>query len=100
MSRGVNISKRGELRDIRTPVRVEEEDTNTKDKEEEDINDRIAKKSSTQDCLGCCTSSGGKSQAITPRCKILQKILPNISLAGRLKHFYKAENLEQGTQIF
>ena len=34
MPRGVNISKGGELRDIRTPVRVEEEDTNTKDKEE------------------------------------------------------------------
>lgn len=37
---------------------------------------------------------------VHPVVKFYRKILPNISQAGRLKHFYKAENLEQGTQIF
>ena len=49
-------------------------------------------KSSPQDCLGGFTSSGGRPQARTSHSKkrlFYKKVLPNLPLTGRLKHFHK-----------
>ena len=52
---------------------------------------KIEQKSPPQDCLGGCTSSGGRPQASTSHGKtiILQKGFTKPSLGMRLKHFHK-----------